>query len=507
MAKKSKAPAREEVDVSRPPANREELSAWVKAHVGVEIPGAALIVGHEPPLDYLAHTFFEGRRSLGGERAGATDAVVWASRGGGKTFLGAVATLLDMIFKPGIEIRVLGGSYEQSRRMHVHLTRLLDSPRRPELAALVKGRITERRVRLINGSEVELLAQSQTSVRGTRVQKLRCDEVELFDREVWRAAQLVTRSGTFGAFEVPGSVECLSTMHLPHGLMHELVEECRAGKRRLLRWGVVDVLGACGPERACETCALHPECAGKAKARGGAAGHVAVEDALGMKGRVSVATWRSEMLCERPTRSDAVLPEFDPAVHVFRGDAPAGERLWIAGMDFGFRAPTVVVYACVDEAGAVWVTDERSERETLLAEHIAAIREGRGRREERWPAPVWIGVDPAGRARNEQTGKSHIDLMKQAGLSVRQRAMPIQAGLELLRARLRPAGTRARLFVHERCRVLIESLERYRYPTEAPESLVPVKGEGFDHAVDALRYMIQNLDHPVRLSVGNYLKK
>ena len=35
-----------------------------------------------------------------------------------------------------------------------------------------------------------MLAQSQRAVRGLRVQKLRCDEVEMFNPSIWEAAQL-----------------------------------------------------------------------------------------------------------------------------------------------------------------------------------------------------------------------------------------------------------------------------------------------------------------------------
>src|SRR5690606_7299407 len=129
-------------------------------------------------------------------------------------------TALDLIFKPGIEVRLLAGSLEQARRMHAHLRDLFD---RPGPASMVEGRVTERRLRLTNGSQAEILAQSQTSVRGTRVQKLRCDEVELFDPDVWEAAQLVTRSKECGPVRVRGSIECLSTMHVPYGIMHDLV--------------------------------------------------------------------------------------------------------------------------------------------------------------------------------------------------------------------------------------------------------------------------------------------
>jgi hypothetical protein len=505
------------------PSTPDELHAWLIGHAGVRVSRDPIVEGHDAPFAYLVHSFFEGRGALAGDAAedhraeSAQDSVVWANRGGGKTFLGAVATMLDLVFKPGIEVRVLGGSMEQSKRMHAHLRRLFDPRKREELASLVEGRITDTRLALKNGSVVELLAQSQTSVRGTRVQKLRCDEVDLFDPEVWEAAQLTTRSATCGPFQVRGSVDCLSTMHRPYGVMHTLVREAREGSRTLFRWGVVDVLEACGDEHACRredaggavsACPLWEECKGRAKKRdAGRAGHVTVRDAIAMKKRVALSTWNCEMLCHRPKRSDAVLPEFDVRTHVvpeapfaLSKDAPVR---WVGGMDFGFRAPTVVLLGAVDERGALWIVGERVQAGTVLEEHIGAILQGLGVAPV---CPAWIGVDPAGNASNEQTGVSSVAKMRQAGLVVKAGRLGVGAGLDLIRARLAPADKSGpTLYVCARCVKLIESLERYHYPEDDPESVTPVKRDGFDHAVDALRYMVQNLDHPQKTWARSYL--
>jgi hypothetical protein len=509
------------------PRTRDELHAWLREQLGLAVPRKAVTSGNSAPFEYLAHSFFQGRVD-DEQKTGASgrdehrdeivDCVVWANRGGGKTFLGAVATLLDLVFRPGIEVRILGGSMEQSKRMHAHLRRLFDPRTRPALAALVDGSITQTRLRLVNGSEVELLAQSQTSVRGTRVQRLRCDEVDLFDLDVWEAAQLATRSKMCGNVEVVGAVECLSTMHVPHGVMHDLVRDAREGGRRLFRWGVVDVLEKCGDEHACRSdagaCPLLEECAGSAKERNEQdAGHVSVRDAIALKRRVAKVTWDAEMLCKRPRRSDAVLPEFSHAVHVFGDGVHDPEKhVWLAGMDFGWRAPTVVLWAALDESGVLRVVDERVERGVVLDEHINAIMAGLKRVDTTgivhgaWPACSWIGVDPAGQNAHEQTGTSSVEIMRAAGLSVKTRRLGVGEGLNLIRARLAPAdGSPPRLYVHERCEKLIESLERYHFPTDDPESEVPVKRDGFDHAVDALRYLVQNLDKPYRTRAGNYL--
>ena len=98
---------------------------------------------------------------------------------------------MELLHKPGVQVRILGGSLEQSGRMWEHLE--------PDLEKLIGEQIdrdlsTAKSVTLKNGSKVGVLAQSQKAVRGLRVQKLRCDEVEMFDPKVWEAGQLTTRS-------------------------------------------------------------------------------------------------------------------------------------------------------------------------------------------------------------------------------------------------------------------------------------------------------------------------
>jgi hypothetical protein len=508
------------------PRTREELARWLLSTLDVAAPSEPMLHGHDAPLAYLAHSFFEGS---GPGEAGGTggDCLVWANRGGGKTFLAAVATALDLIFKPGVQVRILAGSLEQGQRMHAHLRRIFE---RPSLAALVQGRITERRLRLKNGSGVELLSQSMASVRGTRVQKIRCDEVELFDPDVWDAAQLATRSAECGGVRVPGTIEAFSTMHVPHGLMSRLVAESVRGSRRLFKWGVVDVLERCGPEHACRidrasspnggasaaeaiVCPLWDECRGRAKERA-ESGHLSVRDAITMKGRVALPIWESEMLCLRPRRTDSVYPEFDPAIHVIDDAAPAlpasrdgieegvGEpATLLASMDFGFRAPTAILWGELRSRGpgltsTLVIVRERIEASIVLARHVEAIAAQ--------PRPRWIAVDPAGHQVNDQTGVSNVQLLRDAGLEVRSRQIGIGAGVALVRARLAPAdGSPPRLLIHRRCAGLIRALEQYHYDPKRPESPAPVKDDS-DHAADALRYLVVCLDHAYRSTTRTY---
>jgi hypothetical protein len=244
-------------------------------------------------------------------------------------------------------------------------------------------------------------------------------------------------------------------------------------------------------------------------------GHVSIDDAVRMKSRVSDEVWRSEMLCQRPRRSDSVYPEFDLNVHVGEweslppsvADHLAPDRTtWIAGMDFGYRSPSVVLLARHDDASkTLYIEAEHVQTEWTIDQHIALIKSGMNLS---LPTPAWIGVDPAGHQRSEQTGISCIAAMRKAGLVVRARRMELHEGVTVVRARLRPAmsehGSTPTLFVHRRCEKLIESLQRYHYPEDRLESLQPVK-DGFDHAADALRYLLVNLDRPHRTTCGSYL--
>src|SRR5438067_3424875 len=97
--------------VGKPFKWEEELRAWVAENLRLHFPESGVCANHVSPFEYLRSAYFEP----------STDLVVWAPRGGGKTRLGAAATLLDLLHKPGISVRILGGSLDQSFHMWNHL--------------------------------------------------------------------------------------------------------------------------------------------------------------------------------------------------------------------------------------------------------------------------------------------------------------------------------------------------------------------------------------------------
>lgn len=461
------------------PRSGEELGRFVEACFGLQVPRLEREQGVGGPLAYLSDAFFD--------RPG--DAVVWANRGGGKTMLGAAATLLDLIFKPGIEVRLLGGSLQQAERMYAHLRTLLDRPVLRKGGGVLATEPTQRRIVLQNGSRVELLACSQRSVRGTRVQVLRCDEVEEMDREVWSAAQMVTRSVVIGGEVVPGRVEALSTMHRPVGLMAELT---RSGSRRLYKWNALDVAARCPADLPCDGCVLWKDCRGRAKQ---ADGFVPIEDLMQQRRRVSDRVWDAEMMCQRPTTLQGVYPSFDLDQHVNNEEPWRGNEggRWFGGMDFGLRCPTVLLWAWSSAPGMdqpLYIAGEYiASGRTVEANLVSCDELAEAHGLPLTNALSRLAVDPAGHQRSGQTGVSDVQVLRRLGCHVVAPRAPLRLGIEAVRRRL----DQGLLRIHPRCKGLIESIGAYRYDAQHPQSEQPMK-DGPDHACDALRYLVLAFD-------------
>ena len=73
------------------PVDADQLHHFVNIVLGVDCPRSGVVAGHACPFDYLCRVFFLRMRRW-------VIRLFWASRGGGKTFMGAVATLLDLVF-------------------------------------------------------------------------------------------------------------------------------------------------------------------------------------------------------------------------------------------------------------------------------------------------------------------------------------------------------------------------------------------------------------------------
>ena len=452
------------------PVTRRDLKNYVKVFLGIDVPDKRLCPEHQSPMDYLWHAFYESKRQ---PRIANHDSIVWANRAGGKTKLAAVATLLDCLFKPYCQVRILGGSGEQAGRMYEYLTGFLHHGYQQFLA----GPVRKTKCCFINGSAVEVLTQSSTSVRGQHVQKLRCDELELFDEDVFAAAKFTTQSTA----EIIAGMELISTMHRPYGLMHEVVTSAPNFGTPVFKWCVWETIEKC-VGRNCSQCPLSEDCRGRAKK---ANGYLKIDDCITQMRRASRAGWEAEMLCTRPSRENVVFDEFNPALHVGAVDYDPNLPLYRA-LDFGFVNPFVCLWIQVDKDGIVRVIDEYVRSRATIDVHAVEIKSRTPVAEEQVAATF---CDPAGKSVNDVTGTSAIRELRSFGIAVRFKRSGILEGIELIRRAIRSGDGKSTLIVSPKCPRLIEAMECYHYPesSNTPGEL-PQKDGLYDHPIDALRY-------------------
>jgi len=469
------------------PDTRDGLRDYIKVFLGMQIPDKRICKEHSSPLDYLWHSFSADFNTTAAPNA---DCIVWANRAGGKTELAAVATLLDSIFKPRCQTRILAGSGDQAGRMYDYLAGFVANG----FEQFLKGRVLKTKCRFQNGSAVELLTQSPASVRGQHIQKLRCDEVELFDDKVFAAAKFTTQS-THG---IRAAMELISTMHRPYGLMQQAVSTASQCATPIFKWCVWETIEQC-TDRNCSQCPLWPDCQGKAK---NAAGYLKIDDCITQMRRSSRAGWESEMLCLRPSLENVVFAEFDPALHVRPVDFDPGLPLY-RSLDFGFVNPFVCLWIQPDNDGKIRVIDEYVRTRATIDVHAAEIKVRTPVREDQLSATF---CDPAGAGVNDITGTSTIRELRQAGITTRYRKSGILEGIELIRRAIRSGDGSSSLVISPRCRRLIEAMQCYHYRDSgrsAPTEL-PFKDGIYDHPIDTLRYFFINHRRNYKTSTRRY---
>lgn len=462
------------------PSSRLDLKNYIKVFLGLDIPEKAVCNGHSSPLDYLWYVFSEDSKRCGGNK----DCIVWANRGGGKTELAAVATLLDCIFKPGCAVRILAGSQRQAMNMYNYLRGFVTNG----YEDFVDGKILNTGCGFKNGSNVEVLTQSHSSVRGQHIQKLRCDELELFDKSVFEASKFVTCSKD----DITAGMEMVSTMHKPYGLMQEVIDRAEKDGTPIFKWSVWEVIEKCRG-RCCSQCPLWNDCGGKAKR---ADGFLRIDDCISHMKRSSRAGWEAEMLCEKPNLGNAVFAGFDQELHVGQVEYDCSLPVYRA-IDFGFVNPFVCLWIQVDKDGVVRVIGEYTKNRVTVEKHCAKIKELTPCGEQ---GVAGTFCDPAGRAVNDVTGTSPVKVMKREGINVTCRASGINEGIELIRRALCSGDGKSRLIISPGCRNLIRALRCYHYPDNPVSEELPVKDGVYDHYIDALRYFFVNYERSCKPS-------
>jgi len=433
--------------------------------LGIRVPDRRICEGHSAPLDYLEHAFLD--------RGG--NALVWACRGGGKTMLAAILTVLESVFERGLDTRILGGSLGQSRFMYEYVRRFLlsDAWRRDT------RKVTRSYAKLRNGSRIKILPASDRAIRGVHVPRLRLDEIDEFRGDLFEAALLLPQSTE----RFPARVEMLSTLHRPFGIMSDLVDQVADKGLQLFKWCLWEVIEHCR-DRSCSRCPLSDDCQGKAKR---ARGYYSIDDAVAKKRLVSDEAWQSEMLCLRPSREGLFYKQYNEDMHVPTEPISYDPSMELyRTFDWGVNGPTVCLWIQVDGDGRVYVIDELYQSGIAVSDMAQGVRSYEEMR----------GYRNVIRSYCDPTGLSYIMEFQKEGIPCQGRredggrSNVRFEGFETVRRFLKlDENGRPRMLVSPRCVNVRREFRTYHYPQTRfglNPSEEPAKVD--DHAMDALRY-------------------
>jgi len=209
-----------QLKITRPPKTDEELWWLVAALWDIEIPRLAVCPGHNSPFEAFADAFF-GRSPL----------TVWkASRGfGGKTTLMGVLALTEAAVL-GAHITILGGSAAQSLRVHEVVQESMAAPNAPQ--DMLAADPTRYETRFTNRGWVRALMASQRSVRGPHPQRLRLDEIDEMDLDIFDASM----GQPMNSKTVTAQTVASSTHQYPDMTMTEILKRAKEKNWPVYEW-------------------------------------------------------------------------------------------------------------------------------------------------------------------------------------------------------------------------------------------------------------------------------
>lgn len=221
--------------IKRPPQDRDELHALVRALFGVVIPRHKVCLDHDAPFDAFADAYF-GVNSLTGD---PMHMAVWhASRGlAGKSKMLSILGL-TLAFVRGYDLTLLGGSMAQSTNVHEYM-RMALGHKNLSLAMVVDE--TSQKITLANRGRVKPLTASQKTVRGPHPSGLLMDEVDEMDLTIYDAAlgQPMKQDNWLGE-KLPEIIVASSTWQNADGTFTEVLRRAEEQGHRIYRWCHLD---------------------------------------------------------------------------------------------------------------------------------------------------------------------------------------------------------------------------------------------------------------------------
>ena len=277
------------------------------------------------------------------------------------------------------------------------------------------ARLLKDRANYVNGSNVEILAASHTSVRGPHVPSLKLDEVDEMDTDI-RESAMGMCMGRLKRGKVKttttGSVVMTSTCHKINGPMAGLIERAAQGEFPLYTMCVFEVLEKCPEERSGEYLEKCPDCCllkychdvldGEPPKAKRSDGHYPIESLIQKFKTTGQRVFEADYLCKFSASDSAWFPSFTKDTHVSpRAECQTGYEVHLA-IDSGVFTGAVffqVVPTTVDgETG-----DEVHVFADYLSEGKGAQRNARAIQDlvklHCHSHRIRVTTDPAGKAR------------------------------------------------------------------------------------------------------------
>jgi len=256
--------------------------------------------------------------------------VIWACRGGSKTFLyGGLDTWVKSCSKARYETRLLGGSKDQSLLSYEAMKAFRDETD-PLNTRLIRD-IMQTKAEFVNKSKASILPASMTAVRGPHPQALKLDEVDEISEDVYQAA-LSQPMEKFGHKDVLGM---FSTNHNVLGQMDRALANAQEHGHSIYKYCIWECIASCRDYN-CSTCKLSSICPGKQVKE--ADGYYSIGAFIRKLETLSMSMLSRDWLCLKVGMGDTVYEqEWDEKIHlvsVSRMDAPV-----VLSIDFGGVAP------------------------------------------------------------------------------------------------------------------------------------------------------------------------
>jgi hypothetical protein len=182
-------------------------------------------------------------------------------------------------------------------------------------------------------------------------------------------------------------------------------------------------------------------------------------------------------------------------VHVVGDFDDSRAREWFCALDYGFAHYTVALLGCRDGDGNTFIVDEHAERMWLPQRHAASIRAMLSRHKlaisdlRRFSAGADVFSRQGDGSTVAQQYEKHGIRLKPASMDRLNGWAAVQQGFGDPENDVHPT-----LFVHQRCKRLVETLPTLQHDPNRPEDVLKVDadedGIGGDDAADALRYLV-----------------